>query len=104
MTHTIVELSADEQQKKMYNKEMGQSEYADVAVAMKYATVLLALAPTVTQPDDYGVMQDAMKLIAGIDDVVMLVDTHGTPASIPANHKLVIVADVRIRIDEIPAP
>lgn len=97
---TLTVPSADEQQKLVYNRKVRKGNSVELPLDKKLACVILQLSPAVTQ-DDYPALATAIKAIAGIQEVDLLVDGQ-TPASIPTGTKLVLVADVQLRIDDLP--
>jgi len=99
---TLTEPSADEQQIRMYNTRMKRSSVKVLAADTKYAMVLLRLHADVTQPGDYATLAGAMTAIAGVQEVSLLIDTHGTPAAIPEGKELRLIAEAHIRIDNAP--
>lgn len=96
---TLTVPSADEQQKLVYNRKVRQGNSVELPLDKKLACVVLRLSPVVTQAD-YPTLAAAITDIAGIQDVDLLVDGQ-TPASIPDGTKLVLVADVQLRIDDL---
>ena len=99
---TITEPTADQQQERMYNTRMKRSESVVLELDTKYAVCLLKLAPGVTQPDDYPTLKAAVEAVVGIQEVTLLIDTHGTPAEIPEGKELRMVAEAHLRIDNAP--
>ena len=99
---TISDLSEEQQQLHLYNTRMKRSNIVVLEPATKYALVLITLAAGVTQPDDYAALKTAIEAVTGIQAVTLLIDTHGTPATIPAGKQLRMVAEAHIRIDDIP--
>lgn len=99
---TLTVPSADEQQKLVYNRKVRKSNSVELPLDRKLACVILQLSPAVTQ-GDYSTLAAAIKEITGIQDVDLLVDGQ-TPDSIPEGTKMVLVADVQLRIDELEEP
>ena len=92
--------TADEQQKLVYNRKVRASNSVELPLGKKLACVVLQLHPDVTQAD-YSALAATIKVIGGIQDVNLLVDGL-TPDSIPDGTKLMLVADVQLRIDDLP--
>ena len=92
--------SADEQQKIIVNRKMRMGNSVELPLNKKLACVVLQLNDVVV-PDDYPALATAIKAISGIQDVDLLVDGQ-TPASIPDGTKLMLCAEVQLRIDDLP--
>jgi len=90
--------SADEQQKLVYNRSVRANNSVELPLGKKLAVVVLQLAPSVER-SDYAVLGAAIKGITGIQGVDLVVDGQ-TPASIPPNTTLRLVAEVQLRIDD----
>ena len=99
---TLTLPTADEQQVKIFNRDVKKSNVAVIELDTKYAMVLIKLNPVVSQPGDYAALKTAVEAVTGIVEVSLLIDTHGTPASIPAGKELRLVAEAHIRIDDAP--
>ncbi|MHC4605101.1 MAG: hypothetical protein ACYS6W_17435 [Planctomycetota bacterium] len=99
---TLTEPTADEQQCLVYNRKMRVSNSAELPLGKKLACVVLQLNGVVV-PDDYPALATAIKAIPGIQDVFLLVDGQ-TPANIPDDTVLTLVAEVQLRIDNTEAP
>lgn len=97
---TLTVPSADEQQKLVYNRKVRAGNSVELPLDQKLACVVLQLNGVVV-PDDYPALAVAIKAISGIQDVALLVDGQ-TPVSIPENTKLMLCADVQLRIDDLP--
>ena len=100
---TIAEPTAAQQQKAIYNRGMREAGIVDLELGTKYALCLLRLHPDVDQPGDYATLATCVKAVTGIQGVDLVVDSHGTPATIPEGHKLVMVCEANLRIEPIPS-
>ena len=92
--------SADEQQQFIYNRKVKAGNSVELPLGEKLAVVVLQLAPVVER-SDYPALATALKGIAGVQDVTLLVDGE-TPVSIPEGTVLTLAADVQLRIDDVP--
>ena len=92
--------SADEQQKLVYNRKVKASNMVELPLDKKLAVVVLQLHPSVER-SDYGALGVAIGEIAGIQGVDLVVDGE-TPVSIPPNTTLQLVAEVQLRIEDLP--
>jgi len=99
---TITEPTADAKQRLVYNRKMRRGSTQTIDPEQKFAVCLLKLAPAVNQPGDYAALGAAIKAIAGIQDVTLLVDGQA-PASIPEDTELRVVTEAQMRIDDLPA-
>lgn len=97
---TLTVPTVNEQQKLVYNRKVRKGNSVELPLGEKLACVVLQLAPAVTQAD-YPALATAIKAITGIQDVNLLVDGQ-TPVSIPVDTKLMLVADIQLRIDDLP--
>jgi hypothetical protein len=95
---TLTEPDADEQQCLVYNRKMRVSNSAELPLDKKLACVILQLNGVVV-PDDYPALGAAIKAIPGIQDVYLLIDGQ-TPASIPEDTVLTLVAEVQLLPEE----
>lgn len=102
MTTTITEPTAAQQQVHLYNSGMKGHGQAVLDTGTKYAVALIKLANGVSQPSDYPALKSAIEAITGVSEISLLIDTNGTPASIPTGKQLVMVVDANIRIDNEP--
>ena len=100
---TITEPTGDDLTKLVFAKRLRANSSMDLLNDTKYAVVILKLAAAVT-PADYGTLATAVKTIAGINDIDLLMD-HQTKAVVPENHTQVlsVAADIKLR-DDTPEP
>lgn len=95
---TISEPTADEQQVIVYRTKMRKRNNTTLDTGRKYALCLIALAPTVTQPDDYASIKSSLlAAVPEIEDIELMIDGVAPP-SIPAGTvlRLDCIADLRI--------
>ena len=98
---TLTVPSADEQQKLVYNRKVRAGNSVELSTDQDFVVVLLCLAPGITEAD-YPVLGAAITAISGIQGVDLLVDgNHSAPADIPENTRLMLCADVQLRIDDV---
>ena len=97
---TIPIPDADLEQRVAMNTRAKRHNTVVLPLGQKLAAVVLRLGVGVSQ-SDYPAMAAAIKGIAGIQDVDLLIDGI-TPASIPAGTELRLVADVQLRIEDLP--
>lgn len=99
--HTITEPSLDEQQVRIYNTMMRQSNQKTLLTDQKYAVCLIRLHPAVNQPTDYATLKVAIEAVRGVQEIALLIDGQ-TPALIAEDKELRMVVDAHLRIDVAP--
>lgn len=97
-TKTLTEPSADAQLERLYNTGMAAVEQVDLVTGTKYALCLLRLAGAVT-PADYPAIKTAIEGATGVQEIILLID-HETRASVPIGKKLMLVAEMNLRVED----
>ncbi len=94
---TLVQLSADEIQKLVYNRKMKISNFAQMEPDTKFAIILLEFD---SKNPDYSAIATSVRSIDEVTSANLLIDGV-TPVSIPVNTEIKVVTDLQVRIDSV---
>lgn len=93
MTETLNEPTADQLLVNLYNTRMKKRSEVDLIPGKKYGICRVRLAASVNQPADYPVLKASLEALAGIQQVVLLIDGQ-CPVNVAAGRQLDLICEV----------